>query len=397
MRMLSLVIWILNFTNLTHGHDSEEYYPNEDVTEAPQAGEDLSGLDTVSSVDDLVELFYPEYSLVQSCLRRKALRTSPLLRTEDDMWTWAKPREMTQYKYDESSVQVVLKEMERTQCTPREVCLEVSKEYPESTSHSYMPRCVSVHRCGGCCHHEGLYCSNSSYTYVNKTLLELSHRDHSVVMVAFVNHTSCVCKSKRPLHSVIRRAAAAHRTVCSLPDVPCSIGLAWDPSTCLCVPIDASSYSEKELEPTVSSLLLLCGPNKVLDEESCDCVCENGLTEATCRPGTRLDQENCECLCEEQPAQGTCPPNQLWDPGLCGCVCRAECPRNQPINPETCMCQCRESPRTCMRQGKRFIAHNCSCYREPCRKPHKTCPTGSYYSYTVCQCMPNYMRSRETN
>ncbi|KAJ7996418.1 hypothetical protein DPEC_G00236870 [Dallia pectoralis] len=372
MRMLSFVIWIVNFINLTHGHDSEEYFPGEEGTDAPPSGNGLSVLDSVSSVDDLVELFYPEYSLVQHCLRQKAQRASSPLHAEDDIWTWAKPKEMAQYKYDANIIQVLMEEMQRTLCSPREVCLEVSKEYPESTSHSYMPRCVSVHRCGGCCHHEGQYCTNTSYTYINKTLLEISHRAKSVVMGTFINHTSCECLSKRPLRSVIRRAAAAHRTVCSPPDVPCSTGLVWDLNSCLCLPMDASSYSERaQEEPLESALLALCGPNKVLDEDSCDCVCQNGLTEASCGP------------------------NQLWDPGLCGCVCRAECPRSQPLNPETCLCKCRESPYTCLRYGKRFIAHNCSCHREPCRKPHKNCPTGQYFSHSVCQCMPDYMRSRE--
>lgn len=33
-----------------------------------------------------------------------------------------------------------------------------------------------------------------------------------------------------------------------------------------------------------------------------------------------------------------------------------------------------------------------SCYRFPCRKPRRVCPTGFYYSEQVCQCIPNYMR-----
>ncbi|KAM9437265.1 vascular endothelial growth factor C-like isoform 1-T1 [Salvelinus alpinus] len=397
MWMLSLAVWILNVTNLTHGYDYDEYYPGEEETKAPLVGEGLSDLDTVSNVDELVELLYPEYSLVQHCLRRKTQRTSTPLHAEDDVWAWGKPREGALYKSDKGTFDVILEEIQRTMCSPREVCLEVSKEYPESTSHFYMPRCVSVHRCGGCCTHEGLYCTNTSHTYSNKTLLEMSHREHSVVMVAFVNHTSCECLSKRPQHSVIRRAAAAHLTVCSPPDVPCSTGLVWDPTSCLCVPIDTSFFSERELEPLESALLALCGPNKDLDEDSCECVCENGLTEASCGPGWRLDQASCECLCEDQPAAGTCPPNQRWDPELCGCVCRAECPRSQPLNPETCLCQCRDSPQTCLLEGKRFNAHNCSCYRLPCRKPHNSCPTGFYYSHYVCQCIPNHMRSGEWN
>lgn len=65
---------------------------------------------------------------------------------------------------------VIVKEMELTACQPREVCVEVAKEYVESTSHFFVPRCVSVHRCGGCCYHEGQECTNTSYTLVEKTV-----------------------------------------------------------------------------------------------------------------------------------------------------------------------------------------------------------------------------------
>lgn len=65
---------------------------------------------------------------------------------------------------------VILAEIQRTSCQPREVCVEVTKEYPESTSHFYAPRCVSLHRCGGCCTNEAFYCTNTSYTLVNKTV-----------------------------------------------------------------------------------------------------------------------------------------------------------------------------------------------------------------------------------
>uniref|UniRef100_A0A8C5N289 Vascular endothelial growth factor C-like n=1 Tax=Gouania willdenowi TaxID=441366 RepID=A0A8C5N289_GOUWI len=45
---------------------------------------------------------------------------------------------------------------------PREVCVEVAKEYPESTSQFYLPRCVALHRCGGCCTSEAFYCTNTT-------------------------------------------------------------------------------------------------------------------------------------------------------------------------------------------------------------------------------------------
>lgn len=106
--------------------------------------------------------------------------------------------------------------------------------------------------------------------------MELSHprMDRSVVMVTFVNHTSCECLSKRPLHSIIRRAATDHLWVrvtcagiykhlwvsvlrfmdswclcvrrCSPPDIPCASGSLWDPVNCMCVSTNVINYSERE-------------------------------------------------------------------------------------------------------------------------------------------------------
>uniref|UniRef100_A0A3P8UM08 Vascular endothelial growth factor C-like n=1 Tax=Cynoglossus semilaevis TaxID=244447 RepID=A0A3P8UM08_CYNSE len=312
--------------------------------------------ETVKSVDQLLQLLYPEYSLLQHCLRKKS-------------WQSSSPTS----SYVSSTSAIILEEIQKTSCQPREVCIEVAKEYPDSTSQFYLPRCVALHRCGGCCTNEAFYCTNTSHSLVNKTLMELSppKMDRTVVMVTFVNHTSCECMSKRPLHSIIRRAATK---------VPCTSGSLWDSVNCMCVPMMAINYSERE---TDSGLLALCGPNRVLQESTCECVCRNGLTKDSCDPGWKLDHNTCKQWC---------PTGQRWDNELCGCVCAANCPGNQPLNPDTCQCQCRESPQSCLRQGKRFNANTCSCYRLPCRKPRRTCPTGFYYSHQVCQCIPNYMR-----
>lgn len=356
--------------------------------------DDEPRLETVTNMDQLLQLLYPEYGLLQHCLRRKlwhvsSSSASPLVHSGDED-LWGQPREEALYKEDET-LQVILEEIQRTLCQPREVCVEVAKEYPESTSQFYVPRCVALHRCGGCCTNEAYYCTNTSYTLVNKTLIELStpRMDRSDVMVAFVNHTSCECVSKRPLHSIIRRAATDH--LCSVPEVPCASGSFWDPVNCVCVSTDVINYSDTEaLE---SSLLALCGPNRVLDESTCDCVCRNGLTEDSCDPGWKLDHNTCECQCEGHGEGKLCPTGQLWNEELCGCVCAAKCPGNQPLNPDTCQCQCRESAQSCLLQGKKFNRNTCSCYRLPCRKPRRVCPTGYYYSPPVCQCIPDHIRA----
>ncbi|KAI1902954.1 hypothetical protein AGOR_G00021890 [Albula goreensis] len=391
------VVWIAPVLSLTSsfGFGQDYYEAAEDAEDTELRGIGPSGLEAVSNVDELLEALYPEYSLVQHCLRKRAHTTPYPARPHEDIW--GSPLQAAHFKVD-GTFEAIMEEMQRTACRPREVCVEVSKEYPESTSYFYVPRCVSVHRCGGCCNHEALFCTNTSQTMVNKTLVQLTPQqtERTVIMATFINHTACDCQPKRPLHSIIRRAAAAH-TLCSPPDTPCDLGLVWDPVGCQCILEDESALSTTELEPLDAALLALCGPNKVLDEEKCECVCQNGLTESSCGPGWRLDEATCECICEGQPAPGACPPNQRWDPELCGCVCSATCPRSQPLNPETCMCQCRESSQTCLLQGKKFNQQACSCYRLPCRSPRRKCPTGYYYSHYVCHCLPNYLRSGEWN
>ncbi|KAJ8383636.1 hypothetical protein AAFF_G00216070 [Aldrovandia affinis] len=367
--LFTAALWIAGSLSLARGYSyGQDYYESVEEDDVELGGVDRSGLDAVSSVDELLEVLYPEYSLVQHCLRKRAHSTAHPPQPQEALW--GSPFQAAHYKVD-GTFEAIMEEMQRTACRPREMCLEVSKEYPESTSTFYVPRCVSVHRCGGCCNHEALFCTNTSQSVVNKTLVQLipPQMERTVIMATFINHTACDCQPKSPLRSKIRREAAAHLALCSPPYAPCDVGLVWDPSGCQCVPEDESAFSATELGPLDAALLALCGPSKVLDEERCECVCQNGVTEASCSPGWHLDEAACECVCEGQPAPGTCPPSQRWDPELCGCVCSAACPRSQPLNPDTCRCQCRESAQTCLLQGKKFNAQSCSCYRLPCRNP----------------------------
>nr|XP_040040860.1 vascular endothelial growth factor C-like [Gasterosteus aculeatus aculeatus] len=392
----ALLLWMLNISS---GQDYSDFYQTGDMgTEAPVPLDDKPGLESVTSVDQLLQLLYPEYSLLQQCLKKKSWHAADVpsfssARPSLDSGTedlWGQPREEALYKLD-GTLEVIMEEIKRTTCQPREVCVEVAKEYPESPSQFYLPRCVVLHRCGGCCQTEAHYCGNTSHSLVNKTLMEFSPAtmDHSVVMVTFVNHTSCACLAKRPLHSIIRRAATDH--LCSPPHHPCASGSLWDPVNCLCVSTEAINYSERETDVLDAGLLALCGPNRVLHESTCECVCRNGLTEDSCDPGWKLDHDTCECQCEGQGEGKWCPTGQRWDDELCGCVCAAECPGNQPLNPDTCLCQCRESPQSCLRQGKRFNPNSCSCYRLSCRKPRRNCLADFHYSHQVCQCIPRYM------
>lgn len=65
--------------------------------------------------------------------------------------------------------------------------------------------------------------------------------------------------------------------------------VAWtQPNNCVYL---FSMWSADSLD---SGLLALCGPNRVLQESTCECVCRNGLTEDSCDPGWKLDHNTCK-------------------------------------------------------------------------------------------------------
>lgn len=79
-------------------------------------------------------------------------------------------------------------EWRKTQCMPREVCVDVGKEFGATTNTFFKPPCVSIYRCGGCCNSEGLQCMNISTNYISKTVSSHSYYNPSAPCKSVYGH-----------------------------------------------------------------------------------------------------------------------------------------------------------------------------------------------------------------
>ncbi|KAJ7417838.1 Vascular endothelial growth factor D [Willisornis vidua] len=157
--------------------------------------------------------------------------------------------------YDIDTLKVIDEEWQKTQCVPRETCVEVAKELGTTTNKFFKPPCVNVFRCGGCCNEESLSCMNTSTTYVSKTLFEISVPLTSVpepVPIKIANHTGCKCVSNTQHHqyTIIRRSVQyPEEDGCPFTNKFCHNGWIWDSDRCECV-IDTQHSNRREVVKT---------------------------------------------------------------------------------------------------------------------------------------------------
>uniref|UniRef100_A0A3B3Y7H5 Vascular endothelial growth factor C n=1 Tax=Poecilia mexicana TaxID=48701 RepID=A0A3B3Y7H5_9TELE len=177
-------------------------------------------LRSASSVDELMSLIYPSYWAALKCRSKLSAAASSASKfTQRPQTHRLRPlSEAQEPTYAAAYLNLdVLKSIElewrKTQCMPREVCVDVGREFGAPTNVFYKPPCVSVYRCGGCCPSEDKQCRNISTGYLSKTLFEITvplTQGTKPVTISVANHTQCSCLSKldiyRQVHSIIRRA-----------------------------------------------------------------------------------------------------------------------------------------------------------------------------------------------
>ncbi|KAM9856556.1 vascular endothelial growth factor C [Aulostomus maculatus] len=393
-------------SDLSHSDYEEDYDPERvDEPDSPPQPDMEQRLRSAASVDELMSLIYPSYWAALKCrskLSAAAASRLPQRGQPPRLRPLADPEEPTfaAAYLNLDILKSIESEWRKTQCLPREACVDVAREFGAPTNIFYKPPCVSVYRCGGCCHSEDKQCRNISTGYLSKTLFEITvpiTQGTKPVTISVANHTQCSCLSKldvyKQVHSIIRR---------SLPECPvanrtCPPGQAWSSRHCRCVSMAANVHhslpppplplprpSQQHLDVFSADV---CGPDKELDMDTCQCVCLLGRQD--CGTGRHLDRNTCQCVCNTPP---TCPLNYVFNKDTCQCTCSKSCPRHQPLNRTKCSCECNESPNKCFLKGRRFHQATCSCLRPPCEVRRRRCEPGFSFSEEVCRCVPSHWR-----
>ncbi|KAM9353815.1 vascular endothelial growth factor A-A isoform 2-T2 [Symphorus nematophorus] len=100
---------------------------------------------------------------------------------------------------DKSKNEVILitEVITKSMCQPREMLVDIFQEYPEDTEHNYIPSCVVLNRCGGCCNDEAMECVPTETRNVTLQVMRVRQMvTQHTVHLSFTEHQKCECRVK---------------------------------------------------------------------------------------------------------------------------------------------------------------------------------------------------------
>lgn len=203
---------------------------------------------SASSLDELLMLTdFPDWKLWRCLLKLKNKDSPSYPELHSASVGSHRATRFASNSYSEEILKAIDEEWQKTQCMPREICVDVAQELGIANDMFFKPACVSVFRCGGCCNKEGVMCRNTSTTYVNKILLSVIPFKYGPepTLIKVANHTECICQEPQ----MIRRHARLHKRngcfpIRHLEDSRrlCDRGLLWDCMENQCVQYPSSKH-----------------------------------------------------------------------------------------------------------------------------------------------------------
>ncbi|XP_051974989.1 vascular endothelial growth factor Ab isoform X3 [Xyrauchen texanus] len=129
----------------------------------------------------------------------------------------------------------------RSLCRPREMLVDILQEYPDDTEHFFIPSCVVLTRCAGCCSDEMMECTPTiiyNITLQIKRVKPLRHQGD--FFMSFAEHSECQCRVKKDVSE--KREISQCEPCCSMCSDRRRRLFVQDPETCRC----SCKYSEAD-------------------------------------------------------------------------------------------------------------------------------------------------------
>ncbi|XP_053304676.1 vascular endothelial growth factor B [Spea bombifrons] len=162
----------------------------------------------------------------------------------------------------------------RSQCQPRWVLLNILVEFPQFAEFLFLPSCVSVLRCTGCCLDEGLSCVPTKMHNITMQVIKTKLLQSEFTEIGITQHTRCQC---RPKDRVLLKANR--------------ISVKGEKET---KKNRGKGKKERGTNKSPRPLCLPCDRRKILNPVTCKCVCHLSNKKCT-RKGQRFNKEQCRC------------------------------------------------------------------------------------------------------
>ncbi|XP_066524248.1 vascular endothelial growth factor Ab isoform X2 [Hoplias malabaricus] len=121
----------------------------------------------------------------------------------------------------------------KSMCRPRELLVEVQQEYPDDIEHIFIPSCVVLMRCAGCCNDEMLECTPTVTRNITMEVQRLKPlRNRGISLMSFTEHTECQCRLKKDIQDKTENSHC--KPCCSTCSERRKRLFVQDPETCQC-------------------------------------------------------------------------------------------------------------------------------------------------------------------